>query len=107
MPTAHVSLGARDVLRRARRVGGELHGVDGGSAVHVEASRRESGAARARQLVHAHLRGAAVNMLELAARIGVEGFLHCEELNKLIELAVNRDVLEVGSFRGLSAWGMG
>lgn len=48
-----------------------------------------------------------MNFLELAARIGVEGFLHCEELEKLVELAANRDVLEVGSFKGLSAWGMG
>ncbi len=47
-----------------------------------------------------------MNFLELAAKIGVEGFLHCEELEKLVELAANRDVLEVGSFKGLSAWGM-
>lgn len=47
-----------------------------------------------------------MNLLELALSIGVEGFLHCEELEKLVELAANRDVLEVGSFRGLSAWGM-
>jgi len=48
-----------------------------------------------------------MNLLELAGRIGVEGFLHCDELDKLVELAANRDVLEIGSFRGLSAWGMG
>lgn len=47
-----------------------------------------------------------MNLLELAASIGVEGFLHCAELEKLVELAANRDVLEVGSYRGLSAWGM-
>lgn len=48
-----------------------------------------------------------LNLLELAESINVHGFLHCEELQKLVELAANRDVLEIGSFRGLSAWGMG
>lgn len=48
-----------------------------------------------------------LNLLELAESINVYGFLHCEELQKLVELAANRDVLEIGSFRGLSAWGMG
>lgn len=47
-----------------------------------------------------------MNLLELGLKIGVEGFLHCNELDKLVELAANRDVLEVGSFKGLSAWGM-
>lgn len=47
-----------------------------------------------------------MNLLELAESIGVQGFLHCEELQKLVELAANRDVLEIGSFKGLSAWGM-
>lgn len=47
-----------------------------------------------------------MNALERATAIGVEGFLHCEELEKLIDLACACDVLEVGSFRGLSAWGM-
>lgn len=47
-----------------------------------------------------------MNALERATAIGVEGFLHCEELEKLIDLACNQDALEVGSFRGLSAWGM-
>lgn len=47
-----------------------------------------------------------MNLLELAGTIGVEGFLHCVELEKLVELAANREVLEVGSYRGLSAWGM-
>jgi Predicted O-methyltransferase len=47
-----------------------------------------------------------MNLLELAESIGVTGFLHCDELQKLVELAANRDVLEVGSYRGLSAWGM-
>jgi predicted O-methyltransferase YrrM len=47
-----------------------------------------------------------VNLLELATAIGVEGFLHPVELEKLVELAAGRDVLEVGSYRGLSAWGM-
>lgn len=47
-----------------------------------------------------------VNLLELAESIGVTGFLHCDELQKLVELAAGKDVLEVGSFKGLSAWGM-
>ncbi len=47
-----------------------------------------------------------MNLLELAKSIGVEGFLHCSELAMLVELACNRDVVEIGSFRGLSAWGM-
>ncbi len=47
-----------------------------------------------------------MDLLTTASRIGVEGFLHPEELEKLSELATNREVLEVGSFRGLSAWGM-
>ena len=47
-----------------------------------------------------------MNLLELALKVGVEGFLHCNELHKLIELAANREVLEIGSFKGLSAWGM-
>lgn len=47
-----------------------------------------------------------MNALERATRIGVEGFLHCAELEQLIDLACASDVLEVGSFKGLSAWGM-
>lgn len=46
------------------------------------------------------------NLLELADSIGVKGFLHCDELQALVELAAGRDVLELGSFCGLSAWGM-
>jgi len=47
-----------------------------------------------------------MNWLEKATAAGVEGFLHCDELQKLVELAADKDVLEVGSYRGLSAWGM-
>lgn len=47
-----------------------------------------------------------MNLLEVATKIGVEGFLHPDEFEKLVELAINRDVLEIGSFKGLSAWGM-
>lgn len=47
-----------------------------------------------------------MNLLERATAIGVEGFLHCEELEKLVDLACGKDVLEIGSFKGLSAWGM-
>lgn len=48
-----------------------------------------------------------MNLLELGEKIGVRGFLEAEELQRLVELAAGRDVLEVGSFMGLSAWGMG
>ncbi len=37
---------------------------------------------------------------------GVEGFMHFQELSELVKLADGKDVLEVGSFRGLSAWCM-
>jgi predicted O-methyltransferase YrrM len=47
-----------------------------------------------------------LNLLEAATAVGVEGFLHCDELEKLAELATNREVLEIGAYRGLSAWGM-
>lgn len=47
-----------------------------------------------------------MNTLERASAIGIDGFLHCEELEKLIDLACGKNVLEVGSFKGLSAWGM-
>lgn len=47
-----------------------------------------------------------INWMEKANYAGVKGFLHPVELNRLVELAEGRDVLEVGSFMGLSAWGM-
>lgn len=47
-----------------------------------------------------------MNIIEQAAQQGVHGFLHPEELTKLMELATGREVLEVGAFMGLSAWGM-
>lgn len=47
-----------------------------------------------------------MNWLEKATEAGVDGFLHCDELERLVELATDRDVLEIGSFKGLSAWGM-
>lgn len=47
-----------------------------------------------------------MNLLETATAIGVHGFLHPSELESLAKLATNRRVLEVGAFRGLSAWGM-
>lgn len=47
-----------------------------------------------------------MNIIELAKGVGVEGFLHPAELEKLMELAAGREVLEVGAFMGLSAWGM-
>lgn len=48
-----------------------------------------------------------MNLLEIGKQIGIEGFLHCDEAHKLVELAAGRDVLEVGAFMGLSAWLMG
>lgn len=47
-----------------------------------------------------------MDLIELGKQIGVEGFLHCNEIAKLVELAAGRDVLEVGAFKGLSAWAM-
>lgn len=47
-----------------------------------------------------------MNIIEQAKAAGVEGFLHFAELEKLMELATGREVLEVGAFMGLSAWGM-
>lgn len=47
-----------------------------------------------------------MTLLEQAAAAGVSGFLHPAELQKLYELAVEKDVLEIGAFMGLSAWGM-
>ncbi len=42
--------------------------------------------------------------MEFAGKIGVEGFLHCSEMEKLSELSANKECLEVGSFKGLSAY---
>lgn len=47
-----------------------------------------------------------MDLIELAKSAGVEGFLHCNELERLVTLSAGKDVLEVGSFKGLSAWGM-
>lgn len=47
-----------------------------------------------------------MNAMERAEAIGITGFLHCAELEQLIDLACGKDVLEIGSYRGLSAWGM-
>lgn len=47
-----------------------------------------------------------MNIIELAKGVGVEGFLHPLELERLMELATGREVCEVGAFQGLSAWGM-
>lgn len=47
-----------------------------------------------------------MNIIEQAAAAGVHGFLHPDELTRLMELATGREVLEVGAFMGLSAWGM-
>lgn len=44
--------------------------------------------------------------MEIAALAGVQGFLHPSEADKLTELAAGKDVLEVGSFMGLSAYCM-
>lgn len=47
-----------------------------------------------------------MNLLKTATAIGVKGFLHPEEIEKLAELAMNKEVCEVGSFTGLSCWAM-
>lgn len=47
-----------------------------------------------------------MDLLTAAKRIGIEGFMHPSELEQLVDLAVGQDVLEVGSFKGLSAWAM-
>lgn len=47
-----------------------------------------------------------MNLIEISTKIGINGFLHVEELHKLVELAAGRRTLEVGAFCGLSAWGM-
>lgn len=48
-----------------------------------------------------------MNLLEIATAMKIEGFLHCSELETLNQLAKGREVLEIGAFKGLSAWGMG
>lgn len=48
-----------------------------------------------------------MDLLQTAEKIGITGFMHPAELEKLAELAVGKDVLEIGSFKGLSAWAMG
>src|SRR5512142_1262853 len=47
-----------------------------------------------------------MTVMEQAKQKGITGFLHPLELEKLAETAVGRDVLEIGSFKGLSAYGM-
>lgn len=47
-----------------------------------------------------------MDLVALAKSIGVEGFLHPEELAKLVELAAGKETLEIGAYMGLSAWGM-
>ncbi len=47
-----------------------------------------------------------MNLLERAKSFGIEGFMHCAELDKLAELATGKDVLEIGAYKGLTAWGM-
>lgn len=47
-----------------------------------------------------------IDWLKLANEAGVTGFVHPVELALLVKLADGRDVLEIGSYRGLSAWCM-
>lgn len=47
-----------------------------------------------------------MDLIEQALAEGVHGYLHPDELRALMALAAGGRVLEVGSFRGLSAWGM-
>lgn len=46
------------------------------------------------------------SIMEIAALTGVEGFLHPSEADMLMTLASGKDVLEIGSFMGLSAFCM-
>lgn len=39
----------------------------------------------------------------LNKKLGIEGFMHPDELDALMELACNKDVLEIGSYKGSSA----
>lgn len=48
-----------------------------------------------------------MNLIELGESIGVRGFLHCLEADRLSELAAGKDVCEIGAYAGLSAWLMG
>lgn len=45
-----------------------------------------------------------IDWMEYAKSKGVLGFMHPSELAVLVRLAEGKDYLEVGSFRGLSAW---
>lgn len=47
-----------------------------------------------------------MTLLELAKLANVEGFMHEDELWKLVQLAAGKEVLEIGSFKGLSAYCM-
>ena len=47
-----------------------------------------------------------LDIISHAKLAGVSGFMEPWELEQLMELAAGRDVLEVGSFTGLSAWAM-
>lgn len=47
-----------------------------------------------------------MNILETAKALGIEGFMESWEIEKLSELAINQDVLEIGSYKGLSAFAM-
>jgi predicted O-methyltransferase YrrM len=45
-----------------------------------------------------------VDLLPLTQQLGIEGFLHPAEMEELVHLGINRDVLEIGSFKGLSSY---
>lgn len=47
-----------------------------------------------------------MNLLERSLAIGIDNFMHPVEAEQLCDLACNRDVLEVGSYKGFSAWVM-
>lgn len=42
--------------------------------------------------------------LEIVKRLGITGYLQPPEVEQLTELAISKDVLEIGSFMGLSAY---
>ena len=47
-----------------------------------------------------------MDLLATTKALGIEGFIHPVECDRLAELATNRDVLELGSFKGMSAFCM-
>lgn len=47
-----------------------------------------------------------MRLIDIAGLIGVRGYLQPDEMEKLSELAAGRNVIEIGSFRGLSSFAL-